>query len=111
MTKLIISLTTIPPRFKYVQECLWSLLVQTAEVAAVNLYIPRGYKRFGYAESDLPKLPNGVNLRVVDEDLGPATKILPACREYLGQDVFILCCDDDKIYDRDWAQRFLNASK
>lgn len=111
MARLVISLTSVPPRFAYVQECLRSLLVQTADVAAVNLYIPRGYKRFSYAESDIPVLPKGVNLRVIDEDLGPATKILPACREYQGQDVCILYCDDDKIYDREWAQRFLDASK
>jgi len=43
-------------------------------VAAINLCIPRGYKRFSYAESDLPRLPKGVTLRVVDKDLGPATK-------------------------------------
>ena len=82
MVKIVISLTTIPPRFAYVRECLQSLLAQVADVAAINLYIPQSYKRFVYAESDLPKLPKGVNLRVVDEDLGPATKILPACREY-----------------------------
>jgi len=111
MAKLVISLTTIPPRFAYVRECLQSLLAQAADVAAINLYIPRSYRRFGYAESDLPRMPKGVNLRVVDEDLGPATKILPACREYQGQDVCILCCDDDKIYDQGWAQRFLDVSK
>ena len=82
MTKLIISLTTIPPRFKYVQECLSSLLSQTEEVEAVNLYVPRNYKRFSYAHSDLPGLAKGVNLRLIDEDLGPATKVLPACRDY-----------------------------
>ena len=59
------------------RECLQSLLVQAADVAAINLYIPQNYKRFVYVESDLPRLPKGVNLRVVDEDLGPATKILP----------------------------------
>jgi hypothetical protein len=103
MVKIVISLTTIPPRFAYVRECLQSLLAQAADVAAINLYIPQSYKRFVYAESDLPRLPKGVNLRVVDEDLGPATKILPACREYQAQDVFILSYDDDKIYDRGWA--------
>ena len=111
MTKLIISLTTIPPRFKYVQECLSSLLSQTEEVEAVNLYVSRNYKRFSYAHSDLPGLAKGVNLRLIDEDLGPATKVLPACRDYYGQDARILFCDDDKIYDCDWAQRFLDASK
>ena len=111
MVKIVISLTTIPPRFAYVCECLQSLLVQAADVAAINLYMPQGCKWFAYAESDLSRLPKGVNLRVVDEDLGPGMKILPACREYQGQDVYILCCDDDRICDPGWAQRFLNASK
>ncbi len=111
MTKLIISLTTIPPRFKYVRECLDSLLVQTAEVSAINLYVPRRYKRFVYSKSDLPRLAKGVSLRLIDEDLGPATKVLPACREYQGEDVSILYCDDDKMYDPEWAQRFLDVSK
>jgi glycosyltransferase involved in cell wall biosynthesis len=111
MTSLIISLTSIPPRFKYIQECLNSLLAQTAEVSAINLYVPRGYKRFPCSQSDFPELANGVNLRLVDEDLGPATKILPACCDYQGEDAHILFCDDDKIYDPEWAQRFLDASK
>ena len=103
MVKFVISLTTIPPGFVHVRECLQSLLVQAADVAAISLHIPQSYKRFACAESHLPRLPKAVNLRVVDEDLGPATKILPACREYQAQDVFILSCDDDKIYDRGWA--------
>ena len=36
--------------------------------------------------------------------------MLPAVKEYQGQDVNILFCDDDKVYDPDWAQRFLDAS-
>jgi hypothetical protein len=111
MTSLTISLTSIPPRFKYVQECLNSLLAQTAKVSAINLYIPRSYKRFSYSNSDLPRLANGVNLCLVDEDLGPSTKVLSACRDYQGEDAFVLYCDDDKIYDPEWAQRFLDASK
>lgn len=111
MSKLIISLTTIPPRFKNVCECLESLLDQTADIDSVNLYIPKVYRRFDSALLCLPQLPKGVNLCLVDKDLGPATKILPACRDYRGQDVFILYCDDDKIYDREWAQRFLNEAK
>jgi hypothetical protein len=103
MVKFVISLTTIPPGFVHVRECLQSLLVQAADVAAISLHIPQSYKRFACAESHLPRLPKALNLRVVDEDLGPAIKILPACREYQGQDVFILSCDDDKIYDRGWA--------
>jgi len=111
MTRLVLSLTTIPPRFPFVGENLSRLLEQTAEIEAINLYVARKYKRFEYDLEELPRVPNGVNLRIVDEDLGPATKVLPAAREYRGQDVHILFCDDDKLYDATWAQRFVDAAK
>jgi hypothetical protein len=111
MTRLVLSLTTIPPRFPFVGDNLAHLLEQTAEIEAINLYVARKYKRFEYDLSDLPKVPEGVNLRVIDEDLGPATKVLPAAREYRGQDVQILFCDDDKLYDASWAQRYVDAAQ
>ena len=111
MTQLVLSLTAIPPRFPFLSQTLQSLLDQKADVAAVNLYLPRRYRRFEWDPSQLPAVPAGVNIRLVDEDLGPATKVLPAVREYRGQDVAILFGDDDKVYDRDWAQRFMDASR
>lgn len=110
MGQLIISLTAIPPRFPYLNETLQSLLNQTASTAAVNLYLPTRYRRFEWDATQLPKVPPGVNIRLVDEDFGPATKVLPAVREYRNQDVSILFCDDDKVYDPDWAQRFVDAA-
>lgn len=110
MTRLILSLTTIPPRFPLVENNLLRLLSQTANVESVNLYIPKKYKRFEYSIGDLPRVPEGINLRLIDEDLGPATKVLPAADEYRDQDVYILFCDDDKLYDPKWAQRFLDAA-
>ncbi|MBO6897267.1 MAG: glycosyltransferase family 2 protein [Shimia sp.] len=110
MTRLILSLTTIPPRFSAVGDNLSHLLEQSAEIDAINLYVARKYKRFEYDLADLPKVPDGVNLRIVDNDLGPATKVLPAAKEYRGQDVHILFCDDDKLYDSTWAQRFLDSA-
>jgi hypothetical protein len=111
MTRLVISLTTIPPRFPYLLENLECLLEQTAIVESINLYIPRTYRRFTYSPEDIPTLPEGVVLHMIDEDLGPATKVLPACKQYKGQDVLILFGDDDKVYDKNWAQRFLDAAK
>lgn len=111
MTKLVLSLTTVPPRFGVVHENLSALLRQTAEIAEINLYVARRYRRFEYDPADLPKVPEGVNLRLIDDDLGPATKVLPAARDYRGQDVQILFADDDKVYDRGWAQRFVEAAK
>jgi hypothetical protein len=108
---LVMSLTTIPPRFPYLIESLECLLNQTAPIESINLYIPRRYRRFTYSPNDIPALPNGVTLHIVDEDLGPATKVLPACKQYKGQDIMILFGDDDRIYDKDWAQRFLDAAQ
>jgi hypothetical protein len=110
MTKLVISLTSIPPRFPHLGETLASLVSQQAEVAAVNIYIPRKYRRFEFSPEQVPSFPPGVNVRLVDTDYGPATKVLPAAREYRGQDVRILFCDDDKVYDPQWAQRFVDCS-
>ncbi|MBO9397083.1 glycosyltransferase family 2 protein [Shimia sp. R9_2] len=111
VTKLVLSLTTVPPRFPHVDKNLARLLEQTADIAEINLYVARKYRRFDYDAADLPVVPEGVNLRVIDEDLGPATKVLPAAREYAGQDVQILFCDDDKLYDNQWAQRYVDAAK
>lgn len=111
MSKLIISLTTIPPRFPYLHEVIEGLMQQTADVEAIHLYIPRTYRRFEYAANDLPKLPDAVQVSIVDRDYGPATKVLPAVREYAEQDVMILFGDDDEVYDPEWAARFVRAAQ
>lgn len=111
MSQLVITLTAIPPRFPHLHETLRSLVSQKAKVASVNLYLPRRYRRFEWDPSVLPEVPEGVQIRLVDEDYGPATKVLPAVREYRGQDTLILFCDDDKVYDNDWAQRFVDCSQ
>jgi hypothetical protein len=108
--KLILSLTAIPPRFGQLGETLASFLAQTADVAAINLYLPRRYRRFEFDPSKLPAVPEGVTICLVDEDFGPATKVLPAVAQYAGQDVMILFGDDDKVYDPGWAQRFVDAA-
>lgn len=51
-------------------------------------------------------MPKGVTICHCDQDYGPATKVLPAAKDLKGQDVDILFCDDDKIYDRGWHARF-----
>ncbi len=58
----------------------------------------------------LPVVPKGVTICRCDLDYGPATKVLPAARDLKGQEVDILFCDDDKIYDRNWHARFKSES-
>ena len=109
MTRLVISLTTIPPRFSLILPTLRDLLAQTADVAEIRLNISRHYKRFEFDLADIPSYPDGINVCVVDGDFGPATKILPTAQAFAGQDVEILFCDDDQNYPRRWAQQFLDA--
>ncbi|MBD9528136.1 glycosyltransferase family A protein [Paracoccus sp. PAR01] len=105
----IITLSTIPPRFGLLGPTLDSLLRQKLPAQQILLQIPKSYRRFTDWDGRLPDVPTGVTISRCEADLGPATKILPACREFAGQDVDLLFCDDDKIYDRDWHARLKKA--
>ncbi|GAB1479955.1 hypothetical protein MASR2M74_25250 [Paracoccaceae bacterium] len=105
----VISLTTIPPRFASLGATLQALVAQSSRPEAVELWLPRRYRRFPGYGGALPDLPEGVTLRLTDEDLGPATKVLPAARARRGEAVEILFCDDDHIYGRHWAAGLLAA--
>ncbi|MBA3911283.1 MAG: hypothetical protein C0524_15775 [Rhodobacter sp.] len=107
----IICLSTIPPRFATVGQTLVTLVRQKSRPEAVELYIPQSYRRFPGWGGGLPDVPDGVRIVRVDEDFGPATKVLPAARAYRGQEVELLFADDDHCYSPDWAQRFLNVRK
>ncbi len=106
MRDTIVSLSTIPPRFGDLGPTLGSILAQSLPVREIRLYIPLAYRRFPDWDGTLPKLPAGVTIHRCNEDLGPATKVLPAVRDLRGQQVDILFCDDDKLYDPDWHARF-----
>lgn len=105
----IISLTSIPPRFKQLQPVVESLLSQVAPADEVRLYLPRRYRRFPEYEGQLPELPKSVRIVIVEDDFGPASKVLHAASELSGEDIPILFCDDDRIYPRNWSQGLLEA--
>lgn len=107
----VITLSTIPPRFGTVGATLQSLVRQRSRPEAVQLYIPRRYRRFPQWGGGLPEVPEGVTILRTDEDLGPATKILPAMRAYRGQDIDLLYVDDDNFYAPDWAAGFLKLRR
>ncbi len=100
----IISLSSIPPRFPFLKESLKTLVAQQA-ADDIRLYIPRQYRRFPEYNGELPDVPEGVTICRIDEDLGPATKVLPASKEFRHQDVQILFCDDDGLFPSGWAKR------
>ncbi|QBF33373.1 glycosyltransferase [Thalassococcus sp. S3] len=104
MTAKIISLTSIPPRFAELGQTLRTLTSQTADVDEIRLYLPRRYRRFPDSAIALPDLPSGIRVIYVDEDLGPASKVLFAARDLQDRDCQILFCDDDRYYHPTWAE-------
>ncbi len=108
--KRIISLTSIPPRFPFLKKSLETLLSQES-VDEVRLYIPKKYRRFPLYDGVLPDVPKGVTLCIVDEDFGPATKILPACKDFRGENVQILFCDDDAVFPKGWAKKLFDIQE
>ncbi len=107
----IISLTTIPPRLDRIGETLRALVAQRSRPEEVRLYLPKTFRRFPAYGGAVPDLPEGVTLIRPEEDLGPATKVIHAARDLRGQAVDILYCDDDHLYLRDWAEKFLAVRK
>lgn len=102
----VISLSSIPPRFGLIGPTLECLVAQGASADAVELYLPRSYRRFPDYDGHLPSVPAGVTVLQPDHDLGPASKVLHAAHRYreLPQ-AQILFCDDDRHYYEGWADR------
>ena len=105
-----ISLTSIPPRFSRVGETLESLLRQTVEIKNIWLTIPKSYKRFPNWDGVLPKVPKGITIKRINEDLGPASKLIPTLKNTASKD-YILYCDDDWEYKPTWAESFVFHSR
>ena len=103
---IIVSFTAIPPRYPNLIRKISSLLNQTVKPSAIEIYIPNSYRRFPAASQILPDLQKEVTIVRVEDDFGPATKLLPALDKWRGQDVDILICDDDRIQDPEWVARF-----
>lgn len=106
MTETVISLSSIPPRFGGLLPTLTSLLGQRLQAREIRLVIPHKYRRFPDWDGRLPDVPSGITIHRCEEDLGPATKVLPTAKDLRGHDVDILFCDDDKVYDAGWHERF-----
>jgi len=102
--KLVVSLTSYPPRFGTLDIALRSLLSQDTVPDVVVLWIAHG---------DMDKLPervrrlerHGLVIRACD-DLKPFKKIIPALAAYPG--AFILTADDDVLYPRGWVGAFVS---
>lgn len=100
---LVVSLTSIPPRFGQLPRVVANLLDQADRVIVT---LPLEYRRFP-GTHDIPDLPGADVLRPA-VDHGPAAKVIHAAQALRGKDVNLLYCDDDWAYSPGWAQKFLD---
>jgi glycosyltransferase involved in cell wall biosynthesis len=103
--KIIVCMSTTPPRAPFINSVIESLLKQTKKPDEIRIYIPPRYKRFSDT-AVFPKLPDNVIICPSEEDFGPATKILPALKEF-PPDQILIYCDDDIDYDDGLIERLL----
>ena len=79
MKNFCISLTTIPPRVKFIKKTLESLSNQSVKANKIFLNIPKNFRRFkDNVNIDIKSLEKEFeNLEVVScKDFGPGTKLL-----------------------------------
>jgi len=108
MGALVISLTSIPPRYDQLPRVVAALRAQCAS-ARVLLTLPRHYRRFP-GEHPLPNLC-GVEVLRPQGDVGPIAKVSAAARLLRCQNCHLLYCDDDWLPGPGWAQGFLDAAR
>jgi len=109
--QIVVTLTSIPPRFANLPRKLASIGRQTVRPDRVELHLPKDYRRFPGERPALPPLPDWVDIIETDHDLGPATKALPAARRWRGTATDLLLCDDDRLQDPHWMQRFVEGRR
>ena len=102
--KIVVSLTTIPPRLPKLEKVLRALTTQAVDVVYLNL--PYVCTKTGTKYDPLPEFLKGMDkLRIRRcEDYGPLTKLLPTLENELDPSTVIIICDDDMLYQgRGWA--------
>lgn len=109
--QIVVTLTSIPPRYANLPRKLASLKRQSIRPDKVELHIPKTYRRFPGERPQLPPLPDWVDVIEAEFDYGPATKVLPAAKRWRGTPTDLLICDDDRLQDRDWVARFVKGRK
>lgn len=110
-SQIVVTLTSIPPRYANLPRKFASLANQTVRPDRIELHIPRHYRRFPGERPSLPTLPSWVDVIETESDMGPATKALPAARRWIGTNTDLLLCDDDRLQDRKWVERFVVGRK
>lgn len=102
---IVLTLTSIPPRFPNLPRKFKSLEKQSQRPDFVELNIPKSYRRFPGELPALPTLPDWVSVKFCEIDYGPASKVLPTAERWQNKEADLLVCDDDRLPDCGWIER------
>ena len=104
---IYVSISTIPPRIKNLNESVKSLLNQTKKPDKIFINIPFKYERFTDIVKDdqIPKFDNNLIEITRCEDYGPATKLLGSLSK-LEKNSLVILADDDHVYENYMIEKF-----
>ena len=104
---IYVSISTIPPRIKNLNESVKSLLNQTKKPDKIFINIPFKYQRFTEIIKDdqIPKFDSNLIEITRCEDCGPATKLLGSLNK-LEKNSLVILADDDHTYENYMIEKF-----
>ncbi|MDR3256689.1 MAG: glycosyltransferase [Endomicrobium sp.] len=107
--KIIISLTSYPPRINVVHKAILTLLEQTKKADKIILWLAN--EDFPNKEKDLPRELTELTTRGLTiswcKDIKSYKKLIPTVREY--PEYAIVTADDDVYYHKDWLEKLYIA--
>lgn len=106
-------MTTTPTRVACIWPTLNSILLQKELPEKIHIWLPETFKRFKNCITNLPEFLKNhplIDVRFVDTDYGPATKLLPALAHFKQGSKKIIVIDDDSIYPKNFIQHLLKFS-
>ena len=106
---IVVCLTSTPARLARADKTLKSLMAQSKAPLRIRLHIPWASLREGRPYEIPPRFTALRSVEVVRcDDLGPATKLIPALRD-LPPNQPLLIVDDDSIYPSTMIEDFCRA--
>jgi hypothetical protein len=109
---IIVSLTTIPPKFQHLYLTINSILSQSVMPDMIIIHIPKKYNNYNYEPHMLPSFSSDIVFINNDtEDFGPATKLLGLRNtdvySKMSNDDMIIIIDDDRTYNKNLIKNMM----
>jgi len=107
--RVVVSLTTIPDRIEFMKPTIASILDQSVKVDEIAINIPLvSRKGLTYEIPTWMQNMKSITIHRIQNDHGPATKLLPTL-ERENPDTRIIVVDDDVVYNSDTVKILLDT--